>query len=348
MVEHWPIFDRLPTSTPEDPNVLHPAFDILRVRYGQHVVPVAVPGEEGGLDGAGCGRTEMPLADAIQLMHARKARGLDQDPTSPGIYVKDWHLFRLERLRRHELSSRASDASAAGSVYEPPPLFRDDWMNNLPRPDSDDFAFCYAGSCGSATGLHRDVYTSYSWSTNVVGRKRWRLFPPHCAAKLRRFPNVRTSELASNCDELDAQYKSGLLGPVANGKLGWPEWAEARAQACEIFQEPGETIFVPSNWYHEVLNITDCISINHNWCNSYNLESMFRSMVEEVEDVSSSLEDVRMMLETGGDKTWQVEWVKIVQDVARQDAGWAWEGFFNMVELNLTVPPAELGRSDLK
>jgi hypothetical protein len=26
--------------------------------------------------------------------------------------------------------------------------------------------------------LHRDVYCSYSWSANVLGRKIWWLFPP--------------------------------------------------------------------------------------------------------------------------------------------------------------------------
>lgn len=29
-----------------------------------------------------------------------------------------------------------------------------------------------------ATGLHADVLSSYSWSANVTGRKRWYLIPP--------------------------------------------------------------------------------------------------------------------------------------------------------------------------
>lgn len=31
---------------------------------------------------------------------------------------------------------------------------------------------------GTWTPLHADVLRSYSWSTNVVGRKRWLLLPP--------------------------------------------------------------------------------------------------------------------------------------------------------------------------
>ena len=42
----------------------------------------------------------------------------------------------------------------------------------------DDFRFCYLGPAGTFTPLHRDVYGSYSWSANVVGRKMWWFFPP--------------------------------------------------------------------------------------------------------------------------------------------------------------------------
>lgn len=41
-----------------------------------------------------------------------------------------------------------------------------------------DFRFTYLGPRGTFTPLHRDVYASYSWSANIVGRKMWWLFPP--------------------------------------------------------------------------------------------------------------------------------------------------------------------------
>lgn len=42
----------------------------------------------------------------------------------------------------------------------------------------DDFRFTYLGPEGTFTPLHADVYNSYSWSTNLCGRKKWWLFPP--------------------------------------------------------------------------------------------------------------------------------------------------------------------------
>jgi hypothetical protein len=71
----------------------------------------------------------------------------------------------------------------------------EDWLNPAytlhskypnPQPDSSpstqtsqsDFRFTYLGPAGTFTPLHRDVYASYSWSANIVGRKIWWLFPP--------------------------------------------------------------------------------------------------------------------------------------------------------------------------
>lgn len=40
------------------------------------------------------------------------------------------------------------------------------------------------GERGTMTGLHTDVYNSYSWSANIVGKKRWRLFDPESTESL--------------------------------------------------------------------------------------------------------------------------------------------------------------------
>lgn len=75
---------------------------------------------------------------------------------------------------------------------------------------------------------------------------------------------------------------------------------------------------------HQVENLTPCISINHNWCNSVNLPSLYRSMCEKVVEVEEALEDVKDLLckSSSGLDDWKIEWVRIVQDVVKQDAGW--------------------------
>lgn len=45
--------------------------------------------------------------------------------------------------------------------------------------------FSYVGVKGTYTPLHSDVFGSFSWSANVVGRKKWYFFPPGTEQSLR-------------------------------------------------------------------------------------------------------------------------------------------------------------------
>lgn len=54
-----------------------------------------------------------------------------------------------------------------------------------PSPCTSDFRFTYLGPRGTFTPFHRDVYASYSWSANIVGRKAWWLFHPESMPAVR-------------------------------------------------------------------------------------------------------------------------------------------------------------------
>jgi hypothetical protein len=57
----------------------------------------------------------------------------------------------------------------------------------------------------------------------------------------------------------------------------------------DVIQDEGDTIFVPSGWYHQVHNIGDVISLNHNWCNAYNIAGMWSHIQEQRRDVIRAL-----------------------------------------------------------
>ncbi|MCO5565541.1 hypothetical protein L7F22_019215 [Adiantum nelumboides] len=336
LVKDWPTYKVwLPAGKDRnndlnDSNSLDPAFAILAKKYGDHKVPIVVENMKEENDSENrFERQEICLSQAIEKMAQEKRRG------DARIYVKDWHMIRQERTL-HGLSSE--------EPYKTPFLFADDWMNNVKSNTDDDFRFCYAGSAGTRTIIHRDVYTSYSWSTNIIGRKLWRLFPPSVKVHLRRFPQNPNSELAKGVEELEVLKAKDQLKPISKGGIGWPEWETAMKECYEIVQESGETIFVPSDWHHEVINLTDCISLNHNWCNSCNIQSMYKSMCEEVEKTEEAISDVQTMLQDDASAAnsleWQFEWTKIVQNIVAMNAGWAWEGFWSMILHNLENPPA--------
>lgn len=63
--------------------------------------------------------------------------------------------------------------------------------------------------------------------------------------------------------------------------------------SIRVIQETGEAIFVPSGWYHQVQNLQDTISINHNWFNGYSLRSVWEFFQKEYAAVEKELEDLK-------------------------------------------------------
>ncbi|PSS06491.1 hypothetical protein PHLCEN_2v3720 [Hermanssonia centrifuga] len=286
LVSSWPAF--VLWTTIREKNTCLPGkeinWDYLADRYGHHEVTVADCATSDSFGNLEC--TSSPFIDIVNKWKCGEGRSL---------YVKDWHLALTETSEAIEGSKKSQ------AFYITPDLFRDDWMNSYyTAHTADDFRFVYVGAAGTFTPLHRDVYCSYSWSTNVCGRKRWWLFPPEQTPYL--FLKGRN---VSVHDVRDVDLTR------------FPEYA--KTTPIVVDQEEGETIFVE--------NLTACISINHNWCNSVNLPSLYLSMCDKVVEVEEALEDVREMLITSQDNKeeeteWKREFVKIVQDVVKQDAGW--------------------------
>ncbi|KAH9720357.1 JmjC domain-containing protein [Citrus sinensis] len=61
----------------------------------------------------------------------------------------------------------------------------------------------------------------------------------------------------------------------------------------ECTQEQNEIIFVPSGWYHQVHNLEDTISINHNWFNGYNLSWVWDLLLRDYNEAKEYIEDIR-------------------------------------------------------
>nr|KYP53927.1 JmjC domain-containing protein 4 [Cajanus cajan] len=61
----------------------------------------------------------------------------------------------------------------------------------------------------------------------------------------------------------------------------------------ECTQDAGEIIFVPSGWYHQVHNLEDTISINHNWFNGYNLSWVWNLLLRDYNEAKEYIEDIK-------------------------------------------------------
>lgn len=152
------------------------------------------------------------------------------------------------------------------------------------------------------------VDSSYSISTNIHGRKLWTLFPPSCTTALEPLlAHALRTDTHLDIREWDSTTRDDFI------QLGMKEQ----------IQQEGETIFIPSGWFHQVDNLTNpTISINHNWCNSHNLLRMYCAMEEETVQVRKSIEDVRVLLRERGGEGWESKWTECVEELLERSAGW--------------------------
>ncbi|KAI1722597.1 jmjC domain, hydroxylase domain-containing protein [Ditylenchus destructor] len=178
-------------------------------------------------------------------------------------YLKDWHF-----------QSEFPDVNA----YVLPAFLSFDWINNETwttdknNPTQGDYRFVYFGCKGSWTRFHSDVMGSFSWSANICGRKQWYLLRPGNESHF-------------------AQGKGNFIDDIRTMKDKWPE-----AGVIEFIQEPGEITFIPSGWYHQVHNLEDSISINHNVINACNIDILLKLVQSRMTDVQAELLDVRDIL----------------------------------------------------
>lgn len=53
--------------------------------------------------------------------------------------------------------------------------------------------------------------------------------------------------------------------------LGIPVWFQSGNLPLECVQKPGDIVFIPSGWWHAVLNLADTVAVTQNFCNKYRL-----------------------------------------------------------------------------
>lgn len=184
------------------------------------------------------------------------------------LYLKDWHL-------KNEYKT--------DEFYTVPKYFSSDWLNEyLCENDLDDYRFVYMGPRGTWTPFHSDVFSSYSWSANIYGQKKWLLFCKGAEEGLRD----KHGNLPYDLSEIMIQNLQSEVQTLQ---------AEVKVPYIEVIQEPGDAIFIPSGWHHQVWNLTGSISINHNWINGCNIMNMFEALEKNLTAVKKEIEDCKDM-----------------------------------------------------
>jgi ribosomal protein L16 Arg81 hydroxylase len=151
----------------------------------------------------------------------------EKDWLSYPYYVRDdWRLF----VDHRELLGD----------YETPEYFFD-WFTFVPPFMRLVYPRVFIGPKGAITPLHDDIWGTHAWLGQLVGRKRWFLFPP---------------------DQRDLLYDYTVQAHNPDLER-FPLFEKAKPFECII--HPGDIIFVPGGWSHEVISLDATLSITHNY-----------------------------------------------------------------------------------
>ncbi|KAK1324357.1 F-box protein [Acorus calamus] len=169
-------------------------------------------------------------------------------------------------------------------AYTTPPFFTDDWLNlyldshrmhydpqsNFEESEINcsDYRFVYMGAEAlRVLTLHRNLKNSvYDIFGDVLEKQ---------------FPGFKE---AINPSSLMRFFVSIFFLLMLVAHCVQTIWLECT-------QERNEIIFVPSGWFHQVLNMEDTISIN--WFNGYNLSWVWNLLVKDYNEAREYIDDIR-------------------------------------------------------
>ncbi|XP_040478694.1 2-oxoglutarate and iron-dependent oxygenase JMJD4 isoform X2 [Ursus maritimus] len=199
--------------------------------------------------------------------------------------------------------------SSAEDVFTLPVYFSSDWLNEYwDALDVDDYRFIYMGPTGTWSPFHADIFRSFSWSVNICGRKKWFFFPPGQEEALR---------------DCHGGLPYDVTSPALLDSRLYPMRKHC-SPPLELTQEAGEMVFVPSGWHHQVHNLEDTISINHNWVNGCNLANMWHFLQQELRAVQQEVSQWRDTMP---------DWHRHCQVIMRSCSGINFEEFYHFLKI---------------
>ena len=154
-----------------------------------------------------------------------------------GVKSKDWEKFPYYIRDNWGLLTAHPELA---SDYSFPKYFFD-WYTLLPGFMRLPYPRIFIGPKGAVTPLHMDLWRTHAWLSQLVGRKRWLLFPPKQTRLLYNY------QVDPSCPDLKR----------------FPLYDQARPVECVI--GPGDTVFVPSGWAHWVESLDASISLSSNY-----------------------------------------------------------------------------------
>lgn len=184
-------------------------------------------------------RSQMKLCEYVgRFRDEDGVRSRAPDADKPCGYLRGW--------------TYEEDNEALMQDFVVPPFARD-WFAKLPKKEDPIFRWIFLGPGGSKTPLHVDPCLTHAWLAQVRGRKRFILYKP---AHLQHLYDA-------------AGHPADVREP---DRLNHPTFD--LATPYEVVLQPGDVLFVPAGWAHQVECVDDSISLTHNFLPKQNFAAV--------------------------------------------------------------------------
>jgi histone arginine demethylase JMJD6 len=137
--------------------------------------------------------------------------------------------------------------------YKPPKCVGSDLFALLgeQRPP---FRWFALGPQRSGSNVHIDPLATSAWNTLIKGRKRWILFDP-------RTPKAVVQGMRYVVLDNDAVHWFTEVLPRVKADVAALDTFDPPLEIIEFVQHASETVFIPSGWWHAVLNLDDTMAV---------------------------------------------------------------------------------------
>ncbi|KAG5472723.1 hypothetical protein LSCM4_02046 [Leishmania orientalis] len=158
--------------------------------------------------------------------------------------------------------------------YTIPPYFTEDFFSHMAGEDRPDYRWLLVGPDGSGSPFHTDPHGTSAWNAVLSGCKRVTFYPPHvvppgveeewihsdyyASEPCLRWYRMRGDSLP-NGSAVRGTFSKEHVGEAYHG-------AASELQPVEALVFPGDLVFIPSGWWHQVLNIGHTVAVTQNVC----------------------------------------------------------------------------------
>ncbi|BGP31416.1 hypothetical protein JCM10296v2_003180 [Rhodotorula toruloides] len=188
------------------------------------------------------------------------------------------YLFESEFVRKTE----GLGGPSLGEDYEVPECFSEDLFSVMgdERPD---YRWLIVGPARSGSTWHVDPNHTSAWNAVTVGEKAWVMFPPDVTP-----PGVYASEDGAHV-EAPLSLAEWFISYYAAAKATYGPKAKdpsKRGKMREGICREGEILYVPSGWWHIVVNLTPAIAVTQNYVSHREFPAVLRFMRDRPSQVS--------------------------------------------------------------